>query len=248
MILVLGHPDDPLIREVRRRFSTAGEPALCLGETELFTATSLIFEQSRNGCSGFLRAGDTSVRLDEVSGVLMRLPRLWWPSADFDLQDQMFVYHECSAAWFAALNSLCCPVVNRFDLAWWLSDVTYPAALAHDLARQLEVQARIDPLPDPLPPRILPLPPGAGATSLYLAGQAIIPRDSAESAATGWLQQHARNLPRWQRENGTHLCRVDLGREGEDFFLRHVEIFPLLDGEPAALVSRIADAAVEMLA
>jgi hypothetical protein len=248
MILVLGHPDDALTREVSRRLAGGGMPMLCRGEPELFSETSFAFEQSRSGSGGTLRVGDTTVHLNEVSGVLMRLPRLWWPSADFDLQDQTFVYHECSAAWFALLASLGCPVVNRFDLAWWLNDVTYPDALAHDLGQRLHMPTRIDPPPDPLPPRILPTMPGKAYSSVYLAGQALLPREAGDQAARNWLQRYLPGLAHWQRESGVHLCRLDFEAEGNSFFLKHIEIFPLLDEEPPALLDRITDATVEMLA
>jgi len=248
MILLLGHCDDALIREVSLRLCVGGPSMVCLGEPELFSGTPFAFEQRRSGSSGYIRVGKTTIRLDEVSGVLLRLPRLWWPSADFDLQDQTFVYHECSAAWFALLASLGCPVINRFDLAWWLSDVTYPHALAHELGQRLGVPTRVEPPPDPLPPRILPAQPGEGCCSVYVAGQALIPRQPSDAAASDWLAQHSFGLARWQRESGTQLCRLDMERRGCDFFLQHVEIFPLLDTEPAALVNRITDATVEMLA
>lgn len=248
MILILGHPDDALIREVSLRFAGGGVPMLCLGEPELFAGIPFAFEQSRIKSSGSLRVNGRTIQLGDVSGVLMRLPRMWWPSEDFDLQDQMFVYHECSAAWFALLNSLDCPVVNRFNLAWWLNDITYPDTLAHELSGRLHMPARIDPPADPLPPRILPTQPDPAHSSAYVAGQALIPRNDRDRVACDWLQQYMPALARWQQASGAQLCRLDFERESSDFFLKHVEIFPLLDDEPAALVSRITDATVEMLA
>jgi hypothetical protein len=248
MILLLGHCDDALIREVSLRLCGGGVPMVCLGEPQLFASTPFTFRQSRNGSTGTLRVGEITIRTKEISGVLMRLPRLWWPSEEFDLQDQMFVYHECSAAWFALLASLGCPMINRFDLAWWLNDATYPDALAHELGRQLAIPTHIDPPPEPLPARILPAPPPAGSSSVYVVGHALIPREPDDVPASSWIAQYSPGLAHWQRESGTELCRLDLGKQGDDFFLQHVELFPLFDQEPAAVVHRITNATVEMLA
>ena len=69
-----------------------------------------------------------------------------------------------------------------------------------------------------------------------------------DAAVAGLDERIAGKAARWQRETGVHLCRLDLEAEGSRFFLKHVEIFPLLDEEPPALVDRITDATVEMLA
>jgi hypothetical protein len=248
MILVLGHSDDSLIREVRSQLTGDRRPMLCLSEHELFSNISFAFEQSGTRSGGYLRIDGMRIRLNELSSVLVRLPRFWWPPDELDLQDQMFVYHETSAAWFALIASLGCPVVNRVDLAWWLSDITYPDALVHDLGRKLDVHTRAAPLAEMLPARILPKMPNPSCSSVYVAGRAVIPREAMDRKTGDWLGQHLPALASWQRESGVELCRLDFDREGDDFCLQHVEIFPLLDEEPTDLVDQIAGATVEMLA
>jgi hypothetical protein len=247
MILVLGHHDDSLTKEVHNRLAGDGRQMLCLDEQELFSR-SFAFKQNGTHSNGYLRVNGTRVGLDEVSSVLLRVPRMWWPPEELDLQDQMFVYHETSAAWFALLASLSCPVINRFDLAWWLSDITYPDALVHDLGRRLKVHTRTDSPADLLPPRILPKMPIPSCTSVYVAGKTVIPRESADRWTGSWVKERLPMMATWQRENGVRLCRLDFDREDEELHLRHIEIFPVLNEEPAELVQQIAGATAEMLA
>jgi hypothetical protein len=258
MLLVLGHPDDPLVRQVCSRLSNDAIPVICLDEPELFSNTAFAFEQNGAEPSGYLCINGTTIALNQLSGVLVRMPRLWWPSTDLDLQDQMFVYHESSAAWFALLASLRCPVINRFDLAWWLNDITYPDNLVHDLARLLEIHTKTDPPAETLPARIYPRLPDPSCSSVYVAGNAVIPRTPDDHGVSNWLAVNLPALAGWQRASGAHLSRLDfsrpdsarlnLTRQNDTLCLRHVEIFPLLDQEPAALVNQLAAATMEMLA
>jgi hypothetical protein len=248
VILILGQPADSLIREVSRNLADGGLPALCIAESELCSEVSFTLEQSRAGSTGTLHVNGTVLQLPEVSSVLVRLPRMWWPSQEFGLQDQLFVYHEYGAAWFALLNSLSCPVINRFNLGWWLNDITYPSALACSLAQWLGIPVRIDPPGERLLPRILPVPPSPSYSSAYVAGQALIPRNGESTDACDWLRHYMPSLARWQQTNDAQLCRLDFEQEGRIFCLRHVEMFPLFEDEPAELVHRISDATVEMMA
>ena len=248
MILVLGHHDDSLLEEVRNRLSGDGRGMLCLDEDELFSKTSFTFKQSGTSATGYLQVNGTRVGLGEISSVLLRVPRMWWPPEELDMQDQMFVYHETSAAWFALLTSLACPVVNRFDLAWWVNDITYPGALVHDLGRRLKLHTRSDSPADSLPPRILPKMPSSSCTSVYVAGTSVIPRESKDRRTGDWVAANLSPITIWQRENGIALCRLDFDREEEELHLRHVEIFPVFSEESPALVKQIAGATLEMLA
>jgi hypothetical protein len=248
MLLALGHPEDLLIREVRLRLTQAGVPVLTIDETQLFSETSFAFHQSGAASTGSLHLGNAVLPFAEISGVLLRLPRLWWPSADYDLQDQMFVYHECSAAWFALLHSLACPIVNRFHLDWWLNDITYPDSLTHDLARSLNLHTHTEPPAETLPARIIPRPPGPDCSSVYLAGSAVIPRPEDDAREISQLLTSSQPaLARWQRDSGAQLARLDFVRNSGQLCLRHVEIFPLLDQEPASVVQSLAGATLEML-
>src|SRR5262245_2329799 len=100
MILMLGCIEDSLTAEVFRRMTVAGSSVLQLAETDLFAATSFSFEISRADMCGFLQCGAQTLTTNEISSVLFRLPRTWWPAAEFDLQDQLFVYHETASSWF----------------------------------------------------------------------------------------------------------------------------------------------------
>ena len=130
-------------------------------------------------------------------------------------------------------------MINRFDLAWWLNDITYPDALVHDLGRRLKVHTRTDSPADLLPPRILPKMPKPDCTSVYVVGEAVIPRESADRWTGNWVREHLPAMATWQRENGVRLCRLDFDREDAELHLRHVEIFPVLNEEPAALVQQL---------
>jgi len=248
MILVLGHHDDLLVKAVRDRLAGDGTPVLCLDEQEVCSKTSFAFHQSRTRTDGYLVVDGTRVGLDEISSALVRLPRMWWPPEELDMQDQMFVYHETSAAWYAMLASLECPVINRFDLSWWLSDITYPDALVHSLGRRLKVHTRTDPPTDVLPPRIFPKMPDPACDSVYIAGKRMIPRESTDRETSDWATEHLPAIAEWQRENGIGLCRLDFDRENNELHLRHVEIFPVLNEEPDAVVQQIGNATAEMLA
>ena len=256
MLLVLGHPDDLLIQHVYRRAISDDTPIHCIDEPDLFSSVPFAFEQNGASSTGYLHIDEagspdaTTLRLDQLSGVLLRLPRMWWPSTDLDLQDQMFVYHESSAAWFALLEGLECPVINRFDLAWWLNDITYPATLVDDLGRKLNLHTTAAPPDSTLPPRIVPKPPEPSCLSVYLAGSTFIPRSSKDHAISNWLVQNLSTLTAWQHENGAHLSRLDFNHEANDpatYALHHVELFPWLEDEPPALIDQIAAATVEML-
>ena len=265
MLLALGHPDDILIQHVYRRAVTDGIPIHCIDEPDLFSHP-FAFEQNGTSSTGYMllegivdgiertdEAGSrnaTALRLDRISGVLLRLPRIWWPSTDLDLQDQMFVYHESSAAWFALLEGLSCPVVNRFDLAWWLNDITYPATLVHNLGRRLNLHTTAEPPLSTLQPRIVPRPPEPSCLSVYLAGSTLIPRSPKDHAISNWLTQNLSTLTTWQHENGAQLSRLDFNPEANDpttYSLHHVELFPWLEDESPALIDQIAAATVEML-
>jgi hypothetical protein len=256
MLLALGHPDDPLIQHVYRRAADDGLPIHCIDESDLFASTSFAYEQNGTSSTGHLSITETGSReaatlpLNQLTGVLVRLPRLWWPSTSLDLQDQMFVYHESSAAWFALLEGLSCPVVNRFDLAWWLNDTTYPGTLTHNLAHQLKIPTSTSLLSATPPPRILPTAADPNCSSVYLAGATLISKSPHDRTLSLWLTENLPTLTAWQHESGVQLARLDFDRNPDDpasLCLHHAEIFPWLEDESPALIDQIAAATVEML-
>ena len=141
MLLICGNSDDRLIEKLLRLGEDAGWVPRHLDENALLGGTSFAFERNGRHASGFFEIAGQSVGLDDVQGAILRLPRAWWPSAEFDLQDQMFVYHETMASWFALFDALECPVVNRCGLGWWLQDLGYPLELRASLADAIGVEA-----------------------------------------------------------------------------------------------------------
>src|SRR6185295_4851852 len=121
MFLILGDPEDVLASAVHRRLTAAGRRTAWLTETELAESTPFALRRHGGRVSGFLRCHGEDVPFDDLAGVLVRLGRGWWPSR-VEADDRLFVYHETLAALFALLDSLRCPVVNRFGLPWWLRD------------------------------------------------------------------------------------------------------------------------------
>jgi hypothetical protein len=248
MILILGSPTDILASDVNRRLSAEELPVYFACETALFTTVPFAFERSGRDLRGFLRLNGDEISLTELSGVLVRLPRTWWPSSGFDLQDQMFVYHETTAAWFSLLSSLACPVVNEFALGWWLQDSTYPELLRKRLAMRLELDTTACQPTTSYSGRLFPTLADASSDSInvYIVSEHAIPRSSQGKAIVDLLAQKTPALTHWQDENGIMLCRLDFEHK-EKVRLKHVEVFPLLDNERADLVDQISAATVEIL-
>src|SRR5882724_10847231 len=116
MLLICGSTDDRLVQELMSEARRVGLPTELLTETMLFASCPFALRRQGNSVHGFLQRDGQRLDLDALRGVFLRLPRNWWPSADFDLSDRFFVYHETLASWFALLDSLRCPVINRFGL------------------------------------------------------------------------------------------------------------------------------------
>src|SRR5262245_10902532 len=141
MLLMLGCDEDRLTAEVRWRVIASGSPVLQLSEPKLFAAVPFSLEINRIGRSGFLRWDGRRVPLHEITSVFFRLPRLWWPSSAFDMQDQLFVYHETASSWFSLLSGLSCVQINRFGLGWWVHDLCYLDQLRFGIAERLGLVA-----------------------------------------------------------------------------------------------------------
>jgi hypothetical protein len=248
MILFLSHPNDCLAVEVQRRARAAALPVRSIDESTLFTAVPFALRRSGRAQEGFVQLESGETPLSHLSGVFVRLPRVWWPSSEFDLQDQTFVYHETTAAWYCLLTTLACPVINRFSLGWWLHDMTYPEMLRNQLARRIGLET-VAAAPGASPPgRLYPLPASrsADAITVYAVGERLIPGSSRSSAVMPELARNADALRQWQREMGISLCRLDF--ESRDTLrVKHVEVFPLLEGEAAELVDQITAATLELL-
>lgn len=237
MILILAEPDDPLAGRVQKQMEKLGRPVRRLSEQELMEETPMALE--RDGCrfGGFLRIAGGDVPVNDLSGVLVRIPRRWWPSPSFDPPDQMFVYHETTATLFCLLAGLSCPVVNRFDLGWWLNDPVYPGQLREELGDRLGLRLEGE--------------SGVNAVSVYAVDGQLIPTSEeaapvAERLASGG---GAGALATWQHSSGLRICRLDLleAPGGGAPVLERLDPCPSLLGEAPAVAGRIAAATLEML-
>lgn len=245
MKLLVAERSDPLAGRLRDVFAAHGEPCVLLDEGELLTAP-MACERNGTAVGGYVRLGSDDVPLGELSGVLLRPRRDWWPSTRLDVQDQMFVYHETVASWFALLSDLECPVANRFELGWWLHDLAYPEELRCVLADELGVETTPAGTPVYDSGRLLPAPLDTSrSVALYLAGERVIARCDEGRALAGRLRPEA--LERWRRAHGVVFCRLDFAA-GRPHRLEHVELLPPLEGESPAVVDRLATAMEEVLA
>jgi hypothetical protein len=164
------------------------------------------------------------------------------------MQDQVFIYHENGASWFALLKGLQCPAVNRPALATWVQDLTYPETLARSLAQELSVavsdqfrSATSFSCTFPTAP-----PEHSSSISFYAVGGELIPRSSCRERLADGLERQA--LRKWQQETGISLCRLDFEWEKDVLRLTRVETHPLLDQEPAAVVDEVASRITEVWA
>jgi hypothetical protein len=251
MILILSHEEDVLAYTVYRQLHKGGRMALRLDEAELFSSLPLALSIDRESRSGFLQVSDSRIALSDISGILLRPPRVWWPSPEFTFQDQLFVYHETTSAWFCLLSGLDCPLVNRYGLGWWVNDLAYPEQLRLTLAERLGLEADHG-WPglsfDNSVNRLVPTPARSSPESLhiYLVGGHLIPRSPGDRSAAAAIRSQASALRRWQKETGLFLCRLDLIQR-ECLQVRAVEPFPLFEEEETDLVRRVAAGITELL-
>jgi hypothetical protein len=110
MILVLGQPDDDCVRGVVAHLRRQGRAVLLVPEARLHDALQISWELPAP--SGYLRFEDRSVRLDEISAVLVRLRQAFQANLAA-LDDAGYIRVEWSALLYGWLKSLPCPVVNR---------------------------------------------------------------------------------------------------------------------------------------
>ncbi|MGK7862224.1 hypothetical protein [Falsiroseomonas sp. E2-1-a4] len=229
MFLLIGEPEDTTIASTRRAMAALGRPTLHLTEAQLYGTP---FELHRNGPrvdGALFPAAAEPLPLAEVSGVLLRVRRAWWPEDGFDLPDASFVFHETLAAWIAVLKALKVPTVNDFGLGWWLGDPSYPEALRQDLARHLELRAP-------------PSRAGAAGIEEWLIAGRLVLGPSGNSAPTALAGEALRD---WQRQTGIHFARVDLASDGGAVLA--VDPFPGMPPGPAGPADRVGEALARLL-
>lgn len=252
MLLLLGDSADFLSLEVLLRCDEAGlgrEKVVACDEKTLFEALPFALRMDHSGCDGCLVIQGGSLALEEISAVLFRPQRWWWPPEEFDLQDQMFVYHETMASWFAICSALRCPVVNRFGLGWWLQDLNYPRQLALGFSDALGLALSLPPASGGTPyGRLLPAgpPDPVEAQSLYIAGPRLVPTSACSPALIQAIAGRRSALAGWQDETGITLCRADF-TPGDTPRLRHLEVFPRLEDEERTVTEELAGALFDAL-
>ncbi len=241
VILLLGSAADTLLEAVRRELGVRNRVVLVVDETDLFSRTRFTFIRRGLKTTGSIQIDGRVISSDMISGVLLRLGRTWWPDRGFDLEDQMFVYHETVAAWFNFLSYLRCPVVNQFSLGWWLHDLNYPLHLASSLCDALDIP--LAPLPPSLPYeiRLNATEPGSSPTggSIYIAGNEIIARHAKTQAVFASLQEKRATLNEWLRHHQLSVCRLDFQVEAQPAVSR-IEACPLFDGERGSVLHDVA--------
>jgi hypothetical protein len=237
MVLICGSVDDPLVRELLSLCHGWKLEAQLLDEGELFGSCQLALERQGALVQGFLQARKWRVDLKNLECAVLRLPRVWWPSQEFDLQDQMFVYHETLASWFALWDALECPLVNHFGLGWSVQDLSYPLELRLSLARHLAVKtSEMD--RHHLEARRLGLP---RVESIYRAGGVTFAGPGCSSNLMLLLAKCEVMLSEWERDTGVTLSRIDFERL-DTLRLKWVEVFPTFRNEPRELVRGITSA------
>lgn len=247
MVLLLGNSDDALVNAVLHILNARGVPVQQISEPELFASAPFAFEQRARTFTASLHLNNLETQLQDLSGVLVRLPRSWSPPPDFDLQDQVFIYHESNAAWFALISGLRCSMVNRPSLAWWVHDLTYPETITQQLATRLALSLAASPLPPAGLGRLFPTRPPVSphSASFYAVDGALIPCSADHLPFAPQIP--ASRLEAWQKENGLRFCRLDFVCDNHVPKLTSVDVYPLLDDEPASVVDKVALAITEVL-
>ena len=233
MHLLLGSSQDPLLQAVQRQLAVRGRSARHVPEDALLGRTPLALRRGGRDDESYLDLDGARLPLADIRGVLLRLPLGWWPDPELGLQDQTFIYHETIATWFCLLSGLPCPVINRFGLGWWLSDVHYAWELRLRLATLLQGDAAAPRAPHPSPSR--------AARSVYLAGHRLLDAGGADLLTDDSALHPA--IQRWQQETGIILCRLDLGDDGA-LAVDAVDPAPEFSEQDAPLVAALAQALV----
>lgn len=247
MILVIANSGDQLALEVCRQVAAGTHPVFYVDEAGLFSDTSFAIERHSRDTKGFLNVNGDRVSFDNVSGVLLRLSRTWYPSHSFSLQDQVFVYHETLAAWFHIFSSLRCTVINRFGLGWWLRDPIYPLQLKARLAELLNLEDSVS-LRDLLlnGTAITRTEEPVELSSVYVVGGKLVPGRGCDEVLASSLAAQAEQLAQWRQESGIAFCRLDF-RRGDGLQLQGIEVCPSLGGNFEKGVDEVALGIVEAL-
>jgi hypothetical protein len=233
MYLVVGNEADVLAREVCQR---AGSATLC-SENELLECC----------LNGSVNVAGERITRKCLRGAIVRPLRQRWHSSHSTLEGEDGEYHDRIAALYSFFTNLPCPVVNRFGLSWWVDDISYPWQLRIELESVLEL---VDGPPPEKTSCFGRLWPSARrvksrSQSVYVSGELVRAATEEAQKFEDHVLKNATALQAWQKRSGVYLCRLDFN-ESEPIQLRHVEPFPMFEGECESLVGEIAAAALDV--
>jgi len=248
VVLILAHSDDVLARNVYNLLKKKRGDVQFIDESTLFSRVQMSLHRHGQQIDGFLRLRGKRILLTDLSGVLLRLHRTWWPSPSLDLQDQVFIYHETIASWFSLFATLTCPVINRFPLGWWLQEVNSMEMFRLSLAARLHMRTTISASPILAEYGLHPTPASSyeNMTSYYIAGNHLIPSLGYGRRINTILSGKFPAIASWLEHNGITLCRLDFESNGTAQLCR-IEPSPVLENEPTRLINKIGKAIARRL-
>lgn len=213
----------------------------------MFT-TPFAITYSAHAQRGIIDVNGNKVDIRDLSGVIVRPLGRWWPSSEFDHQNQVFIYHESNAAWLGLISNLSCPVINRYAPNWWLNDPNYLFAIRNQLASYLDMEI-----------------PSTALLSLFVLNKdsysnmsldGIIHRihfvarniiQSESDNTTEFLDSYLSQVFKWQHKAGIIFGRLDFYKpKNAEPQLLYVEPCPTIDGEPARVVEQITKCMQEL--
>ena len=229
MVLIFTDAEDTFARSVQETAWRTEEGAVVWDARELAFGKPRVVREPRFGRQEFECAG-RSVRIDQVSGALVRLSGFWWRAAAGAFETMP---HETVAFWYSFLWSLPCPVINRFGLSWWTDHVGYRMQLALHLGAHLNLCGSGGPSAG--------TQTDSGQTSsFYFAGEELLPANG-DGSAVRWAESRRSTLRAWQAESGIHFGRVDLVPGASPRVLA-VDPLPNLSTVPGRFVERLSGA------
>ncbi|HET7219612.1 MAG TPA: hypothetical protein VFJ02_16260 [Vicinamibacterales bacterium] len=232
-VLICGHREDPLVEALLDRSDELRLDTVFVTEEQLFTSCPFALVRHGRIVRGYIAGDGRIIDLQRLAGAIVRMPRAWRPSDEFDLKDQMFVYHETMASWFAVLDRLEGLVVNRFPLGWWLHDRAFAVDLARNLARDLDVVFG-------------DRPSGGAISTVYRAGGETIAADGCDDRAPRLLAARADAVARWEKASGIALCQLDFAFDPLPRLLS-VDVTPQFDGSARHLATILANCTLEAI-
>ena len=246
MHLLIGNLEDDLVAQIYMYFESRSYPTMIVSEEMLFNQSQFALIQNNIEIQGYIFTNGINIPFQELSSVYVRPRRSWTPSNEFDDEDHEFVFHETIAAWVSLLSSLPCPVVNRFDLGWWLGDPVYLLNLRNHIASLINIDSKLSEYQDEKIVCSKSYNDPICNASIYLAGKQLIPQSNLSANLLMPIEQYRSVLFDWQRATQTWLIRLDFVLTPH-LSLVNVEPFPNLNEESPELTKDIVMSLTEIL-